>query len=159
MTTMTTYDPMEMGLLKNQAPSSGVDAALYGNSQTTLTNSVGDCDDRHEATGSSRKQDWVIPNDSPYLGTEAAKLAAPSLDVLAGPPHTRRRTSLKLLSFWVGTIVLTGLVVMLATVYRGAGVMTPTQKSTYNLASVVLILILGLSFFVRSLFGPMCDCC
>jgi len=159
--TMATYDSMKMGLLKNQAPLSGVDAAKSGNSQTRLTDDVGEFDDRSEATGSVHNQDGVIGNDVPYPGTEAGGIPATSLqtDIPSGPPHTRRRTLLKLLSFWVGTIVFTALVVMLVMVYWGTGVITPTQKNTYNLASVVLILILGLSFFVRSPFGPVCRCC
>lgn len=155
--TMTTYDPMEMGLLKNQAPFSGVDEAKSGNVQTRSTDNL---EDRFEATGSVHNQDRVIGNDGPYPGTEAGGIAATSLqtDSSSGPSHTRRRTLLKLLSFWVGTIVFTALVVILVMVYRGTGVITPTQKNTYNLASVVLILILGLSFFVGSPLGPACRC-
>ncbi len=158
---MTTYDSMEMGLLKNQATLSGVDAAKSGNGQTRLTDNVGDFDDRSEATGSVHNQDGVIGNDVPYPGIEAGGIAttSPQTDILSGPLHTWRRTLLKLLSFWVGTIFFTALVVMLVMVYWGTGVITPTQKNTYNFASVVLILILGLSFFVRSPFGPVCCCC
>ncbi len=158
---MATYDSMEMGLLKNQAPLSGVDAPRSGNSQTRLTDDVGEFDDRSEATGSVHNQDGVIGNDVPYRGTEAGGIATTSLqtDIPSGPPYTRRRTLIKLLSFWVGTIVFTALVVMLVMVYWSTGVITPNQKNTYNLASVVLILILGLSFFVRLPLGPVCCCC
>jgi len=158
---MTKYDPIEMGLLKNQAPLSGVDAAEIGNSQTRRTDNVGDFDHRSEATGSDHDQDGVVGNDGQYSRIEAGGVAANFLqtDNPPGPPHTRRRTLLKLLSLWVGTIIFTALVVILVTVYRGTGVMTPNQKSTYNLALVVLVLILGLSFFVRSPFRPVCRCC
>lgn len=158
--TMTTSDAMEMGLLKNQAPLSGVDEANSGNVQTSSIDNIDGFEDRFEATGSVHNQDRVIGNDSPYTGTEAGRIAATSqqTDSPSGPSHTRRRTLLKLLSFWVGTIVFTALVVLLVMVYWGTGVITPTQKNTYNLASVVLILILGLSFFVGSPFGPVCPC-
>lgn len=148
---------MEMGLLKNQAPLGGVDDAKSGNVQTRLTDNDGGFEDRFEATRYVHNQDRVIGNDGPYPGTETSGIAATSLqiDSPSGPSHSRRRTLLKLLSLWVGTIVFTALVVMLVIVYRRTGVITPAQKNTYNLASVVLILILGLSFFVGSPVSPV----
>lgn len=61
--------------------------------------------------------------------------------------HSVSRTFLKLLSLWVGTIILTASVAALVTGYQAKGILTPAQKSTYNLLSTVLILVLGLSFF------------
>ena len=58
------------------------------------------------------------------------------------------RVFLKLLSFWIGTIVFTALVVAIVTMYKAKDVLTPAEKSTFNISLTVLILVLGLSFFV-----------
>ncbi|KAL8962600.1 MAG: hypothetical protein Q9193_001015 [Seirophora villosa] len=64
-------------------------------------------------------------------------------------PRTRRvawRTLLKISSFFTATFILTVSVAGLVLVYVGKGVLTPAEKSTYDLLATVLILILGLSF-------------
>ena len=58
------------------------------------------------------------------------------------------RLLLKLISFWVGTLCFTSLVVAVVTIYRAKGVLTPAQKDFFNLILTVLILLLGLTFFV-----------
>ncbi|KAL9630936.1 MAG: hypothetical protein Q9164_006165 [Protoblastenia rupestris] len=64
------------------------------------------------------------------------------------PEQVSHRTIfLRLLFPWIGTILFTASVVGLVFGFRAKGVITPTQKSTYNLLVTVLILILGLNFF------------
>ena len=46
---------------------------------------------------------------------------------------------------------MTGLVLTLVKVYQSKGVLSPGQKNFYNITSTVLIVALGLSFFVRPL--------
>ena len=61
---------------------------------------------------------------------------------------SRRKLLLKLLLFWIGTILWTAAMIGLVFGYKAKGVLTPAQKSTYNLLQTVVILILGLTFFV-----------
>ena len=68
--------------------------------------------------------------------------------------HVRSTSFLKLLSLWIGTILFTALVVAIALVYQAKGVLTSTEKTTCNVLITVLILILGLSFFVGSPPSP-----
>ena len=67
---------------------------------------------------------------------------------IVSEPVSHRKTFLKLLFLWIGTILLTALVVGVVFGYKAKEILTPAQKSTYNLLVTVLILILGLSFFV-----------
>ena len=73
--------------------------------------------------------------------------------VIGAPPNIQEWLSgskhfLKLLLMWVGTIIMTSLVLAIVTIYRAKGVITPAQKNTFNFSITVLILVLGLSFFV-----------
>ena len=64
--------------------------------------------------------------------------------------HSESKTFLKLLLLWIGTIFWTALVAAMVKIYQAKGVITPAQKAVYNFLTLVLILILGLSFFVRA---------
>ena len=68
--------------------------------------------------------------------------------------HTHFSLFLKLLSLWIGTIVFTALILAIALAYQAKGVLTSTEKTTCNVFITVLILILGLSFFVGSPPSP-----
>ncbi|KAI4118966.1 MAG: hypothetical protein LQ345_001048 [Seirophora villosa] len=90
----------------------------------------------------------------------------PSVPPIQSVPRTRRvasRTWLKIFSFWIATLILTFAVERLVAVYEGKGVLTPAEKSTYNLLATVLILILGLSFaeafkeLARQMGGKLCQ--
>lgn len=61
---------------------------------------------------------------------------------------SRRKLFLKLLLFWIGTILWTAALIGLVSGYKAKGVLTSAQKSTFNFLLTVVILILGLTFFV-----------
>lgn len=76
------------------------------------------------------------------------------METVPDDPYYRNLS--KLLIQWIATITLTSLVVGIVTVHSAKGVLTPSEKDTYNILSTILILGLGLSFFVnmRSAWGP-----
>ena len=84
------------------------------------------------------------------IGTRQPGNAAPN----AQPEHADSRNFIKLLLLWIGTLIWTALVVAIAKIYLVKGVITSAQKDTYNVLITVLILILGLSFFVSLAPNP-----
>lgn len=70
------------------------------------------------------------------------------------PGHADSWNFFKLLLLWICTIIWTALVVAIAKIYVAKGVITSAQKDTYSVLTTVLILILGLSFFVSLLPSP-----
>lgn len=72
---------------------------------------------------------------------------------LIRPWFLAHRTFLKQLFLWTVTIVFAVLVLAIVLIYKAKGVLTPAQKSTFNILLIILILFLGLSFFVGSSRG------
>lgn len=68
---------------------------------------------------------------------------------------TNLRKVLNLLGRWVLTIVFSISIFVVAKTYLAKGIITKTQKATYNLIQTALILALGLSFFVSKMI-PLC---
>ena len=69
------------------------------------------------------------------------------------PPQTADSNAhiyTNLLVSWVWTILFEVALVIVVKVYENKGVLTDTQKDTFNTISTGLILFLGLSFYVRS---------
>lgn len=66
------------------------------------------------------------------------------------PRWFRAKLFRKLLFQWIGTVLLTASVVGLVYGFKAKGTLTAAQKSTYSFVSTALILLLGLSFYVRS---------
>ena len=64
------------------------------------------------------------------------------------PEHADSKTFFKQLILWIATIIWTTLIVTITKIYQAKDVITSAQKDTYNVLITVLILILGLSFFV-----------
>lgn len=56
----------------------------------------------------------------------------------------------KLFFRWLWTLIFSLLVFAVAKVYQDKGNITKTQKGTYNLVQTILILVLGLNFFVSN---------
>lgn len=79
-------------------------------------------------------------------------LTRPTSSIPASRIHpeqvSRRKLFLKLLLFWIGTILWTAALIGLVSGYTAKGVLTSAQKSTFNFLLTVVILILGLTFFV-----------
>jgi len=127
--TMTTNNNMEMTLLPKRS-SSGADVSISRTSQDGRTSNDG-FDTRVEGKGN------------------VSDFAAPEIQ----PGHTQPEAFFKLFSLWIGTVILTALVVTIVMVYRAKGILTPAEKDIYNTVSTVLILVLGLSFFVSLSLG------
>lgn len=138
----TTYDSMEMGLLDNNASSNPNRAS---NGQARLTATV----INHEQNSGARRSNQTHDQNGQYSRlTDGVAAGSTQGFELPTNSQSRRWIPLKLFLPWIWTLVLATLVVVLGTVYQRIGVITPSQKMTYNLASMVLVLILGLSFFV-----------
>lgn len=88
----------------------------------------------------------LLESTDPPAGTGIRQRgnAAPNVQ----PEHADSRLFFKLLFLWIGTIIWTAMVVAIAMIYVAKGVITSAQKDTYSVLTTVLILILGLSFFV-----------
>lgn len=140
MTTMD--DSIEMGLLDNNAPTSPNHAS---NGQERLTGTV-----HHVQNFGTRRSLRNHDHNGLYSRLVDGRVAAGSAQVLEPPTNSqsRRWILLNLTLLWIWTLVLASLVVVLGTIYLRIGVLTPDQKTTYNLASMILVLLLGLSFFV-----------
>lgn len=84
------------------------------------------------------------------IETQADKASNDGFDARTGIQQERiyKRKHRKLLIQWIATIILAGLIVAIVTVHQTKGVLTSQEKSTYNILSTILILVLGLSFFV-----------
>ena len=136
------YDSIEMGLLENNAPTTPNRAS---NGQARRTATV-----HHAQTSGSPRSNRNHDHNGAYSRLIDGRVAADSTQVFEPPTsfQSRHWIPLKLYLPWIWTLVLAALVVVLGTVYLRAGVITPDQKTTYNLASMVLVLLLGLSFFV-----------
>lgn len=101
---------------------------------------------RHPYTRAQSDSGHNEPTD--YDASSVSSYAPTSFTVSVPPtPNPRSGIFLKLLSLWIATTILTGAVALLVTGYRAKGVLTPADKSAYNLLATVLILMLGLSFF------------
>ncbi|KAI4182460.1 MAG: hypothetical protein LQ348_004848 [Seirophora lacunosa] len=105
----------------------------------------------HSDDGHSEQTDDDASSGASHALTEfpISVPPTPSVPPIQSVPRTRRvalRTWLKIFSFWIATLILTFAVERLVGVYEAKGVLTPAEKSTYNLLATVLILILGLSF-------------
>ena len=82
-----------------------------------------------------------------------ARLGSGEITVVSTTPNLLARLSastllVKLLSLWALTVTFTVLVLVIVLVYKAKGVITPAQKTTFNVLLTALILFLGLSFFV-----------
>ncbi|KAL8987551.1 MAG: hypothetical protein Q9177_003249 [Variospora cf. flavescens] len=101
---------------------------------------------RHPYTRAQSDSGHNEPTD--YDASSVSSYAPTSFTISVPPtPNPKSGIFLKLLSLWIATTILTGAVALLVTGYRAKGVLTPADKSAYNLLATVLILMLGLSFF------------
>ena len=139
---ITTDDSIEMGLLENNAHTSSNHAR---NGQERLMATV-----HHAQNSGTRRSLRNHDHNGSYSRLVDDRVAAGSTQVLEPPTNfqSRRWILLNLFLLWIWTLVLATLVVVLGTVYLRVGVLTPDQKTTYNLASMILVLLLGLSYFV-----------
>lgn len=84
---------------------------------------------------------------------DPAASSAPSAQIIHKQPQeepNNLRKVLKLLGRWILTIVFTILILVVARTYLDKGIITKTQKATYNLIQTALTLALGLNFFVSN---------
>ena len=64
-------------------------------------------------------------------------------------PNTQPRRTLRLLLPWTFTTIFAVAVIVLVKLYQTEGILTPSQKNTYNVLSTGLVIFLGASLLVR----------